>query len=135
MGGCLYGAWWHFPLVRTALTIPVLEMLAACVNFVIFVGQLEQARQVVMEIDALASPNALHKDKARAPGLRAVLAEFRALPQLQAFTRRNALFCQHCYGEATRSATPPAASTSVCSSPSEGGWACTCAGCTSGRRR
>ena len=99
MGGCLYGAWWHFPLVRKALTIPALEMLAACVNFVVFADQLQHAKQVLMEIDALASPIALYKDKAKSPGLRAILAEFRRLPQLRRFTDSNALFCQHCYGE------------------------------------
>ena len=52
-----------------------------------------------MEIDALASPIALYKDKAKSPGLRAILAEFRRLPQLRRFTDSNALFCQHCYGE------------------------------------
>ena len=29
MGGCLYGTWWRFPLIRPELTIPVLELLAA----------------------------------------------------------------------------------------------------------
>ena len=29
MGGCLYGEWWQFPIRRKALTIPVLELLAA----------------------------------------------------------------------------------------------------------
>ena len=99
MGGCLYGAWWRLPLVRPALTIPVLELLAACVNFVVFASQLQEARQVIMEIDALASPTVLHKDKAKAPGLRAVLAEFRRLPELPHFTNGNRLFCAHCWGE------------------------------------
>ena len=100
MGGCLYGVWWRFPLRRPELTIPVLELLAACVNFIVFTADLQGARHVVMEIDALASPTVLSKDKARAPGLRAVLAEFRRLPQLPAFTEGNRLFCQHCWGEA-----------------------------------
>ena len=99
MGGCLYGTWWRFPLIRPELTIPVLELLAACVNFLIFADQLSHARQVVMEIDALASPIALTKDKARSPGLRAVLAEFRRLPALQPFVNDGRLFCAHCWGE------------------------------------
>ena len=99
MGGCLYGAWWRFSLRRPQLTIPVLELLAACVNFIVFADRLSAARHVVMEIDALAAPTVLHKDKARAPGLRAVLAEFRRLPQLQSFTCDNRLFCEHCWGE------------------------------------
>ena len=72
----MYGAWWRFPLRRPQLTIPVLELLAACVNFIVFAEQLSGARKVVMEIDALASPTVLHTDKARAPGLRAVLAVY-----------------------------------------------------------
>ena len=99
MGGCLYGAWWHFPLVRPALTIPVLELMAACVNFIIFAPELRGARCVVMEIDALASPTVLRSDKARTAGLRAVLAEFRSLPLLQEFTHDNRLHCTHCWGE------------------------------------
>ena len=99
MGGCLYGAWWRLPLRRPQMTIPVLEMLAACVNFIIFAGELAGARQVVMEIDALASPLCLHSDKARSPGLRAVLAEFRRLPQLKPFVQEQRLFCAHCWGE------------------------------------
>ena len=99
MGGCLYGAWWRFPLIRPELTIPVLELLAACVNFIIFIPQLQHARQIVMEIDALASPIALSSDRARSPGLRAVLAEFRRLPELQTQTANNRLFCVHCWGE------------------------------------
>ena len=99
MGGCLYGAWWRFPLQRPQLTIPVLELLAACVNFVIFAGELRGAQHVVMEIDALASPTVLRSDRARSAGLRAVLAEFRDLPELREFTATNALHCAHCFGE------------------------------------
>ena len=99
MGGCLYGAWWRFPLRRPQLTIPVLELLAACVNFVVFARELEGARHIVMEIDALASPIILSKDKARSPGLRAVLHEFRQLPLLTPFLRGGHLHCEHCFGE------------------------------------
>lgn len=99
MGGCLYGAWWRFPLRRTALTIPVLELLAACVNFVVFAASLRDARHVVMEIDALASPTVLRSDRARSSGLRAVLTEFRQLPQLRPFVDGNRLHCIHCWGE------------------------------------
>ena len=100
MGGCLYGAWWRFPVRRPQLTIPVLELLAACVNFIVFAPELEGAQHVVMEIDALASPTVLRTDRARAPGLRAVLHEFRRLPQLDQFTRGGRLHCAHCWGEA-----------------------------------
>jgi len=99
MGGCLYGAWWRLPLRRPVLTIPVLELLAACVNFIVFADDLSGAQHVVMEIDALASPTVLHKDKARTAGLRAVLAEFRRLPKLQSFVHNNRLHCTHCWGE------------------------------------
>ena len=99
MGGCLYGAWWRFPLQRRQLTIPVLELLAACVNLIIFADDLRAAQHVVMEIDALASPTVLRSDKARSAGLRAVLAEFRSLPLLRDFCNTNRLHCTHCYGE------------------------------------
>ena len=100
MGGCLYGAWWRFPLRRPQLTIPVLELLAACVNFIVFAEELKGARHVVMEIDALASPTVLARGRARSPGLRAVLHEFRRVPQLEPFTRDARLHCAHCWGEA-----------------------------------
>jgi len=101
MGGCCYGAWWRFPLRRPQLTIPVLELLAACVNLLVFAGVLRTARCVVMEIDAFASPTVLHRNRARAPGMKAVLAEFRRLPEVDAFLRPiNRLFAAHCFGEA-----------------------------------
>ena len=101
MGGVLYGSWWRFPLRRAVLTIPALELLAACLNFIIFEGKLRSARHVVMEIDALASPTVLHRDKARSPALRAILLEFRRLPQLRAFVRPHSrLHAVHTYGEA-----------------------------------
>ena len=76
----------------------MLELLAACVNFIIFASELRGAQHVVMEIDALASPTVLRSDKARTAGLRAVLAEFRNLPALREFTTTNALHCAYCFG-------------------------------------
>eukprot|EP00966_Prymnesium_polylepis_P032073 746486-Prymnesium_polylepis.1 len=88
------------PLRRPQLTIPLLELLAACVNFIVFSAELEGAMHVVMEIDALASPTVLCKDKARSPGLRAVLHEFRRVPQLGQLAHNGRLHCAHCWGEA-----------------------------------
>ena len=49
-------------------------------------------------IAAHAHGTGLHADKARAPGLRAVLEEFRRLPALVPFVREQRLHCDHCWG-------------------------------------
>ena len=105
MGGFFYGKWWQLHLRRACLTIPVLEFLAACVNFIIFEPSVRYARAVVIEIDALASPIALSKDAAKAKGMRAVLAEFRRLPQLVRLLQSEChLTCRHVFGEANPAA-------------------------------
>ena len=60
---------------RLPYTIPALELLAACVNFLVFEEPLRPARAVVMEIDALASPTVLVADRARSPTLMAIMSE------------------------------------------------------------
>ena len=105
MGGFFYGKWWQLHLRRPCLTIPVLEFLAACVNFILFEPSIRHAREVVIEIDALASPIALAKDAAKADGMRAVLAEFRRLPQLiRLLDSACHLTCRHVFGEANPAA-------------------------------
>ena len=97
LGGCFYGEWWHLELRRPKLTIPTLEALAACVNYFVFQHRLQNARDVVLEIDAVASSFALAKGKAKAAGIRAVIHPFlrNKLVNTNRFLR-----VEHLYGEA-----------------------------------
>lgn len=97
LGGCLYGEWWHLELRRAKLTIPTLEALAACINYFVFMHRLESARDVVMEIDAVASSFALAKGKARAAGIRAVMHPFLRHKKVK---HNRSLRVEHLYGEA-----------------------------------
>ena len=44
MGGCVYGNFWQFQVRRPPLTIPVLELMATCINFITFAPTLQAAR-------------------------------------------------------------------------------------------
>ena len=78
MGGFCHGTWWCYVFNETELlyfTIPVAEFTAAILNLFVTESALDGAECIVMNIDALATPQAL-TTRANNPRMRAVHEEF-----------------------------------------------------------
>ena len=87
MGGDFYGAGWCHVFTEPELqvfTIPVAEFTAAVLHLHFIEGMIPDAKCVVMDIDALASPGALAR-RARSSGMVAAHEEFMACPIYRRF--------------------------------------------------
>lgn len=100
LGGVLGGSYWHFPLDTPHMQLPiaVLEFVAAVATYAVFAEPLPSGALFLLEVDALATAQALASDAARSPLMQYVHRFFMALPSYEKHHHR--LLCVHIFGEA-----------------------------------
>ncbi|MGA1354324.1 MAG: hypothetical protein ACO32I_06075, partial [Candidatus Limnocylindrus sp.] len=103
LGGCLGGAYWRYPeagaLTPDELELPiaVLEFVAAAGTLAAFAHQLPHSALVLLEVDAMASAQALTEDAAKSPLMQHV--HRRLLDQAAYQSCASRLIVAHIHGE------------------------------------